>query len=363
MTYERAGSAMSASRNTMKLYFAVVGGALLIGLALFAPWQLWAPLALAALGTVLALLAKAAGRQPSRPSRPEPGFGHVPPTDIGRTRVTDVPLPTNLEDYSLLFSATILWSSTTLATDESVINPAALAVDTVLKRAREITELRDPSHTSLVRYELASVLGEMQADTTGRLRASAESVQLVLPELDQERLDKLSAVRKEEAIWEHERKYEQSKRAYLGGDVLKDPGSAVVWWLARNDDQVEKTVQDIGLLAQLSSAANNTDVPEAFQQLASAFAFPHAPNDAGDPSPNGSDPAWSPEREESAADRFETFLHAMRFDEFDPQRRLFARQVANWATMHGRQEIADELIRRYDPPNAAEPAGEADDGS
>ncbi len=30
----------------------------------------------------------------------------------------------------------------------------------------------------------------------------AESVQLVLPDHDQERLDKLAAVRKEEAIWD-----------------------------------------------------------------------------------------------------------------------------------------------------------------
>jgi hypothetical protein len=73
------------------------------------------------------------------------------------------------------------------------------------------------------------------------------------------------ADRVRKAIWEHQRKYEQNKRAYLGRDVLKDPGSAVVWWLARNDDHVEKTVQAIGLLAQLSSAAT-ADRFDAFLQ-------------------------------------------------------------------------------------------------
>lgn len=165
-----------------------------------------------------------------------------------------------------------------------------------------------------------------------------------------------------QAIWEHERKYEQNKRAYLRGDVLKDPGSAVVWWLTRNDDHVEKTVQDIGLLAQLSSAANNTDVPETFQQFLLRFAPPHV-SDPAYPSPNGSDAAWSSEREDSAADRFDAFLHAMQFDDCDPQRRLFARRVADCAATHGRHDVADELIRRYDTPGDAEPAGEADGGS
>jgi hypothetical protein len=52
----------------------------------------------------------------------------------------------------------------------------------------------------------------------------------------------------------------------------------------------------------------------------------------------------------------------MQFDEDDPQRRLFARQVADWAAMYGRQGIADELINRFDPPNDTESAEEAEDG-
>lgn len=352
---------MTAGRNTATLYLAIAGGVILVGLIIFAPWPLWISLlAAATLGISLLLVRSSFDRRRTSSSQPESAFGYTssPTVDFRRTRVTDIPLPSDLPDYRFLFSATVTWSPTPAVTDESAINPAALAVDAVLKRAREITALRDPSHASLVRHELAGALGEMQTDTTGRIRAMAESVQLVLPGLDQERLDKLAAVRKEEAIWEHERRYELNKREYLGGDVLKDPGSAVVWWLARNDDQVEKTVKDIGLLAQLSSAANNGDVPETFCSFMSGFAASN-----GHPSPNGSGAAWSPEYKQSAADHFDALLQAIELDERDPQRRLFARQVADLSADHGWQELAEELIRRYDVPTDAEPAGEADDGS
>ncbi|MEV0407282.1 hypothetical protein [Actinoallomurus sp. NPDC050550] len=353
---------MSAGRNTTTLYLAVTGGLIFVGLVLFAPWPLWISLVAAAgFGTALLFASRHAGPPSARTSRPEPMLGYVPhpAADVRRTRVvTDIALPTDLPDYSFLFSATVIWSPTTAITDESAINPAALAIDAVLKRAREITELRHPSHASLTRHELAGALGEMRADATGRVRAMAESVQLVLPDRDQERLDKLAAVRKEEAIWEHERKYELNKREYLGEDVLKNPGSAVVWWLARNDDQVEKTVNDIGLLAQLSSAANNGDVPEAFHSFIPGFAASN-----GHYSPNGSDAAWSPEPKDSAADRFDALVQTAPFDERDPQCRLFARQVAGWAAEHGWQELAEDLIRRYDAPTDAEPTAEEDDGS
>lgn len=352
---------MNTGRNTATPYLAVTGGAILIGLILFAPWPLLISLGTAgALGAGLLLLTWPTGQRAARTSRSEPMFGNAadPAANVRRSRVTDIPLPTELPDYHFLFSATVIWSPTPAVTDESAINPAALAVDALVKRARKITELRDPSHASLVRHELAGALGEMRTDGTGRLRTMAESVQLVLPDHDQERLDKLATVRKEEAVWEHERKYELSKRDYLGGDVLKNPGSAVVWWLAKNDDQVEKTVNDIGLLAQLSSAANNSDVPETFHSFLSGFAAPN-----GQPASNGSGAAWSPEHKVSAGDLFDALLQAVRLDEHDPQRRLFARQVADWATAHGWQELAEELIQRYDTPTDTEPAGEAADGS
>ncbi|WP_326602226.1 hypothetical protein [Streptomyces sp. NBC_01800] len=71
------------------------------------------------------------------------------------------------------------------------------------------------------------------------LQAMTEDVRPTLHQHDQERLDGLAGVRKDQAVWEHQRKHEQSTHKYLGEDVLKDTGSAVVWWLAKNDEQVD----------------------------------------------------------------------------------------------------------------------------
>lgn len=265
------------------------------------------------------------------------------------------------KDYCFLFSATILWSPLSLVANGLRINMGALAVDAILKRASEVTEQRNPSHVSLVQHELAGILAEMRKDAEGRLLAMAESVQLVLPDHDQQRLDKLAAVRKEEAIWQHERKREQSKREYLGEDVLKDPGSAVVWWLARNDDQVEKTVRDIGLLAQLSAAARNVEVPAVFHELVEELRSDYAPSSKGPGGFDGSNDLEYEEAEKSAADYFDAFLHAMNMSNGSPERVLFARQVADLAATHGRQIVADEMMDRFDDPGDSEPSPESED--
>jgi hypothetical protein len=276
----------------------------------------------------------------------------VPSVENKEEHVTGVLLPSMREDYSFLFSAKVLWSANSPVMDESTVNTAALAVDATLRRARQITEQRDPGNASLVQHELAGALAEMQDDPSGRLRAMATSVGLELPSGDQERLDKLATVRKEEDIWEHERRYEQNKREYLSEDVLKDPGSAVVWWLSRNDDKIEKTVQDIGLLARLSYAAKNEEVPEAFHRIAPDLGFTNGSESTfsgfdgadayGSATPNGA----------TAADHFEGFLSAIHLDEGDPERSLFARRVAEVASKHGKDGVAEELSHRFDPPPA-----------
>jgi hypothetical protein len=277
-------------------------------------------------------------------------------------RITDVMLPSAREDYCFLFSAMVSWSPMPSASvNEPVTNMSALAIDAMLRRACDITARREPDNVSLVRHELGSELGRMRKDSTGCLLVMAESVQLVLPDHDQQRLEKLAAVRKDEAVWEHERKYEQSKREYLGADVLKDPGSAVVWWLTRNDDQVEKTVQDIGLLARLSSAANNADIPAKFQRLASAAAHGN-PSNSPDPGLDSSSVPQSTNGGVAAADRFDAFLHAMDLGEDDPTRILFARQVAELAASHGRRGLAEEMMLRFDVPNNDGNSSEANDG-
>jgi hypothetical protein len=324
-------------------------------------WPLWLLPTVAALGLLaIACLARSGRRQPGSPTaQAVTNLVVAQPPELRAEQVADVLMPSQDADYRFLFSATVLWCPAGTGTARQPASLAASAVEAIVRRASEITRQRAAASASLLRWELASALGEMKTDSAGCVHAMAESVQLVLPASDQERLDKLAAVRKDETVWEHERRYEQSKRRYLSGDVLKDPGSAVVWWLSRNNDEIEKAVRDIGLLVQLYSAANNTDTPAAFRHLVPDRGIDDTvgTHDLGrgtrDPRESWATPAttsaWPP-----AADHFDDFLAAMNFPAGDPQRILFAQQVAMAANANGRPDIAEEIVRRSDPPCADE---------
>ncbi|MER7209057.1 hypothetical protein [Streptosporangium sp. NPDC000239] len=333
---------MNSGRKMVTAYFTVFCGLLLAGLALFAPLPLWAWPALALLVAVAVLVVRAIVR-PRDSGWPEPEPLVMPVIPVEREGLQEVVLPSCEPDYDFRFSATVRWRLVGPERDAPTFgNPGALAVKAILERARTVTEERRPERVSLVQHELNAVLGTMEPIIGGRLEAMAESVALTLSEQDQKRLDRLAVVRKKEAVWEHERRYERSRREYLGGDVLKDTGSAVVWWLAKNDDQVQKTVEDIELLARLTSAANNENLSQLFQHLAS-----------------------SPAGGGTAGDHFEGFLQAMGLPEGEPQRALFARHVIEVVSRHGRQDVADELERRFDTPATSapdDPGSEPDPG-
>ncbi|MFB9967190.1 hypothetical protein ACFFOP_31940 [Sinosporangium siamense] len=340
------------------ILFLVAGGALLVGVVYFAPWPVWALLVTVILVAAAVVLSRRAFHGRSISAAPETPRPYIPVAPVQRQEspVERVALPSSVEDYDFLLSATVIWTSTRTVMNESIGNPAALAVEAILARARRITQQRPPGRASLVQHELSGALGIMQPDATSRLQVMAESITLILPERDQERLEKLASVRKDKAVWEHERKYEQSRREYLGDDVLKDMGSTVVWWLTRNDDHVEKTVQDIGLLAQLSAAANNKEIPEGFYPVTGEPPM----TQSSEPDP-GFSSAFPPgfSAETSPADCFEAFLRSLDFQEDDPQRSLFTAQVAEHVMQHGRREVADEILRRFDAsPPMPDPANE-----
>ncbi|WP_275466150.1 hypothetical protein [Streptomyces noursei] len=285
------------------------------------------------------------------------------PIERREHRLSSVALPSQWADYDFLFSATVRWYPLDPNGHGPVVNPAGLAVEAVLERARALTELRDPDRVSLVEHELGGALSRLCPDRTEHLQAMAENVTLTLHEHDQERLDKLAEVRKDKAVWEHQRKYEQSKREYLGEDVLKDTGSAVVWWLAKNEDQVEKTVADLGLIAQLASAANDADVPDRLRSFVPQLSDEQADMEDLD------GPPTTVEREPTAAEHFEAFLTSMGFPDGDVRRSMLAKQVAEVIKTQDRHETAEELLRRLDPPASYRPtdedppAGEDDAGS
>ncbi|MFG1669222.1 hypothetical protein [Streptomyces sp. Y7] len=357
---------MSSGQKTVSAFLSLISALLVLILGLTLRWPLWMWL-----GTIAVLLAawalatysaiRARKRDPFPPGSliEQP----APPTVERQERyVSGVPLPSSEADYDFLFAARVRWILADPMVGDQLINPGALAVESVLARAGRITADMHPFRSSLGRHQLNAALGVMEPDPDGHLHAMALDVELTLTDEDQHRLDRLAAIRKDEALWEHQRKYEQNKREYLGNDVLTSTGSAVVWWLARNDDHVEKTVKDIGLLARLSSAANDREVDEPFRYLVPE-AFPPPPEQHG-PLP----PQEAPFRPmATAADLFSDFFGKVGFSPGEQEAVLIAEQVA--CAIASRDTVAAEEIRRRfggfqaaAHTNGAGPAQEDDTG-
>ncbi|GGY07278.1 hypothetical protein GCM10010358_70500 [Streptomyces minutiscleroticus] len=352
---------MTTGCKTTTIFLTILCGLLLtiLGLA-----QDWPPLAWLLLAALLIALPAAAFKIATARRGPLPvdveEHRTAPPVERREHHVTHVALPSRWDDYDFLFSATVRWYPLEAPSNDPVLNPAGLAVEAVLNRARAITEQREPGRPSLTQHELSGALSRMRPDPTGHLQVMAEDVTLVLREYDQERLNRLAEVRKDKAVWEHQRKYEQSKREYLSEDVLKDTGSAVVWWLAKNDDRIEKTVADLGLLAQLTSAANDTDVPERLRDL---IPRPHDERPTFD---LREEPPVQPERQPTAADHFEAFLNTLDFTDGEIQRPMLAKQIADIIRTQDQHETAEDILRRFHPPashtsNDGEPPTSPDD--
>ncbi|MGW4163182.1 hypothetical protein [Streptomyces sp. NPDC004788] len=205
-----------------------------------------------------------------------------------------------------------------------------------------------------MQHQLSGELATMQPDPTGRVLAMAENIQVTLSDADRERLDKLATVRKDEAVWEHERKWEQSKRAYLGEDVLTSTGSAVVWWLARNDDQVDKAVADIGLLAQLTSVANGRPVPEQLRRYVDG---PQAEWSSGEEAAEEE----GERRAGTLADAFVQMMDDAGLGAEDPRRTLLLRRMAE-ATRAAQMPGAETLEQLADEAECPYRASDEEDG-
>ncbi|MFH8491515.1 hypothetical protein [Streptomyces longisporoflavus] len=358
---------MSTGQKTVSVFLTLISALLVLILGLCLHWPFWVwPTACVVLLSVLALAAASATRARRRDPFP-PGTvpdQPVPPVERREVYVDRISLPSQFADYDFLFSATVRWCPADSSADISLINAGAVAMDAVIERARAVTSWRKPFRSSLVQHELSGALGVMEPDTGGRIRAMALDVVLVLPDEDQQRLDRLAAIRKNEDLWEHERNYERNKREYLGRDVLRDTGSAVVWWLAKNDDHVEKAVNDIGMLARLTSAANNEEIAEPFRHLVPEAFSPITlsepePVVSGKSTAFGEPDARAEDTEPDAAEAFTYFVRRLGRTPGDEECLLFAEQVAMNIEAWD-EETAREIRRRFatqPAPEAASPNG------
>ena len=201
------------SRDNKILLAALACGAVLVPavvvLALRWPWWAWL-LGSAALVAGVAAYARRLVRlhqqeelrealvvqqqRPAVPAEPEP----EPPQ---QRLLRDVPLPSSEPDYRFVFGATVWWRRPADAVGVAHENPAGLAVDTLLTRAKEIAATEHPGGAEVVAHKLAGALGAVQRDPHGHVETWAAEVALTLPEQDADRLHRLAEVRKDEQLW------------------------------------------------------------------------------------------------------------------------------------------------------------------
>ncbi|UCM87811.1 hypothetical protein [Streptomyces marincola] len=357
---------MSSNIRTLLAFVSVISGLLFLIAGLSQNWPTWSwgILAAALMATVLAAGggsvangdAGRVGAVPGPSTGPGPeGAPHrtaPPPTPYER-RVENVPLPSRLIDYDFLFSATVRWQPGEQPPGPTVADPGGLAADAVVTRARRLSASEHPARHELLQHHLAGALASAEPDPTRQVEAMAYNIFVTLNEADLGRLDRLAQVRKDEEIWERERGHERKRRAYLGDDVLKDPGSAVVWWLANHSEEVRGTVDLIGLLALLSAAANNSEVPEEFQRFLTMV--PQEAISADDEEGRMSEGLTPSEQGLAAA--VAALLDQAGIGPEDAERTLFIDRLVTVMRHAGRPRAADEIRAAFAPPPPRTPEG------
>ncbi|SDD62617.1 hypothetical protein [Actinokineospora iranica] len=183
--------------------------------------------------------------------------------------VPAIPVDSAEPYYRFILSCTVCWTPTGGVPQHG--NLRGLAVHSILERARHVTVGGSPTDTAAVQTRLAAELGAMLPDRSGQIVAWAEQVALTVPEEDARRLERLTELRKEKQVRHHEQELEQRTRAYLADEVLVDPGTAVVWWLARHPEQVREAADLIPTFARLSAAVTKSEIaPQYAERLDTA---------------------------------------------------------------------------------------------
>ncbi|TXJ70866.1 hypothetical protein E2C11_35245 [Streptomyces lavendulae] len=344
-------------RFTSLLFIALSGAtpAVLGNLLHWSAW-LWGFMSMVtASGSLLLMMTVLSGGRPSadpyEPAEPEPPAA---PTEqpYRETRVVDAALPSAADGYDFLFSATVWWRPVPGHANNSDGASPALAVSSVVSRALDIVRHEEPGRASFARYLLEGELGVPVPDRSGRVEALTADVTLALAPADRERLQKLNDLRKDEEIWEYERQHERNKRRYLGDDVLKSAGSAVVWWLARHENEIETAVDMIGPLAQIAAAANDEEVPELFRHLLVPPAGAGSEATVGGPLWDGPGQAggmFDREEEVGVSDRLLLLLAAVGLKPDMDEYTVFVHRVVRSLEAAGLYEAADEIRRTLLP--------------
>jgi hypothetical protein len=332
-----------------------IAGMLAVTALLGWPDWMWFPLTAVVAGSLLLDIYVRNGRGPatSEDEAAPDAAGYPTEPPYLETPVFDVPVPSGLDEYPFLFSSTVRWRCVTDPLVASHGNPGALAVASVLRRVEQYTTAEHPSRADFLCHWLEGLLGQPVQDETGMVTSYATDVRLHLRQEDRRHLEKLEEHRRNIGSWEQQREYERSRRAYFGEDVLRSPGSAVVWWLSRHDDEIERATDLIGPLSCLAAAANDQAIPDSYRHLLGGQA-----SSPGVESPNGLDHPQDADAASASQDQaapppdgqpqaglesVSGLLDTMGITRGSEERDAFVHRLARMMEASGRPQAADRL--------------------
>ncbi|MFI5616198.1 hypothetical protein [Streptomyces sp. NPDC051567] len=364
---------MNVHHLTRLVSAVIIAAVLIVGAVLDWPNWLWFLLPTLGAGAFLAdmVVPRSGGAHARHAAEPDEAAPE-PPAELPyqETYVVVVPVESTVADCPFLFSATVSWRLVEGSTASTHGNPAALAATSVLQRVRRMTSAEHPSRCAFLERELEGFLGAPMPDYAGLVSAFATDIRLVLRQRDQEHLEELDGLRKAMDTWESRRQHERSLREYLGEDVLQSPGSAVVWWMARHDDQIERAVEMIAPLTVLSAAANDEEIPEAYRDLFRAResmageepsgGFDH-PEPIGEEAPPPSWPGQGRAGHQPPIDTLSVLLDEMGLAEGTTERAVFLYRLAGISDAAGRPEAAENI--RMNLRGAGQDGGHTSAGS
>ncbi|HWC82300.1 MAG TPA: hypothetical protein VG756_20310 [Pseudonocardiaceae bacterium] len=257
---------MTSQRKFGPIIPAGAAAFVLIALGISLRWPLW-PVVVGALVCCAAgaLGYLAINRRPPDPVFLPPAPQPAPVIQTQRDQVQAINLPSAEPDYEFILDVTVYWRSIGTAADaQQHFRPGARGIDSIIERAAQVAANVPPSMAIRLQHRLNDVLGIVQPDRTGLVEAWADQVRISLSDADVGRLHEMATIRKNKELWEHQRRFECDRRAYLTDDVLRSTGSALVWWLSRNDKEVDQAVALIGTMTQLSAAARDEEISQVF---------------------------------------------------------------------------------------------------
>jgi len=324
---------------------------LLIVLGIGLGWPVWATVLIVLGGCGVVIAGVVVGRG-ERTELPLP-VAYVPPPapepqpQVQMVVVQGINLASSWVDYEFVFDVTVYWRPADNAPAGGPhVRPGAVAVDMIIRRAAELAAQAAPGMAVRLQHRLNDVLGVVKGDPAGRILAWADQVRTTLSDKDSERLRTMADIRKDKAAWEHQRNYESDRRQYLTDDVLKSTGSAVVWWLSRNESNVNGAVDLIGTMARLSAAAKNEDVPALFRHLLPSSVLPEPPVFPAAGSDGASLGFGSMNGSRTPTDLVTGLMDTLRLDA--DGRALFAERVAMDMSAMGHEEAAQQIRDEFD---------------